>query len=67
MNKQSKVKYIGADDDQIKWGNNDDPRKILIVGEIYIVSHTEIHSWHTKLYLKGIQGKFNSVCFEEIK
>jgi len=60
-----KVQFIGATDDQNNWGDNDDPRKVLTIGEIYEVEHREVHSYHTKLYLKGIEGKFNSVCFEE--
>ncbi len=50
--------------DQKRWGNNDDTRKYLKVGEIY-EGEKEIHSWHTKIIING--KKFNSVCFEEIK
>jgi len=25
----------------------------------------EVHSWHTKVFLKGFKGSFNSVCFKE--
>jgi len=28
--------------------------------------HVEVNSWHTKIYLKGIHGKFNSVSFEKV-
>lgn len=60
----SKVKFTGATDDQVKWGSNDDPRKLLEQGKIYTVREVEVHSWHTKIYLVGIDGKFNSVHFE---
>lgn len=59
-----KVRYIGASDEQVRWGNNDDPRGLLEIGNIYEVEHEDVHSWHTKYSLKGIKGKFNSVCFE---
>ena len=62
----NKVRYIGCDDDQIKWGNNSDPRGILVLGNIYEVEKKEVHSWHTKIFLSGIKGKFNSVCFEPV-
>ena len=62
-----KVKYTGCSDDQIKWGGHDDPKDILKIGEIYEVAKREVHSWHTKVFLVGIKGNFNSVCFEPIK
>jgi hypothetical protein len=60
------VKYIGCSQDQVKWGPNDDPRGILIEGDKYYVEKIEVHSWHTKLQLRGIYGKFNSVCFQKV-
>ena len=62
----SKVKFIGSSDEQVKWGNNDDPKKILNKKEIYTIENIEVHSWHTKIYLEDIKGKFNSISFEEI-
>ena len=32
-----KVIYIGCTQDQINWGNNDDPRKILFENTAYFV------------------------------
>lgn len=61
------VKYIGATDSQVKWGGNDDPRGILVEGNIYEVIDKEVHSWHTKYTLGGFeQYQFNSVSFEPI-
>lgn len=57
------IKFTEATNDQIRWGNNDDPRKLLIMGDNYEIEKVEIHSWHAKIYLKGIKGKFNSVHF----
>ncbi|MBP2635530.1 MAG: hypothetical protein H6Q72_1437 [Firmicutes bacterium] len=60
-----KVKYIGASDEQVRWGNNDDPRGLLNEGELYTVEREEVHSYHTKYHLKEFPGKrFNSVCFD---
>ena len=64
--KGDRVKYIGCDTDQISWGGNDDPREILFIGEQYYIENVEIHSYHTKLTLANIRGKFNSVCFEKV-
>jgi hypothetical protein len=62
FNSNDKVKFIGCSQDQISWGNNDDPN-MLILDEIYVVECVEVHSQHTKISLKGVGGKFNSVCF----
>ena len=58
------VKYLGCSKEQVQWGNNDDPNGILIVGDKYHVEHVYVHSQHTKIELRGVKGKFNSVCFE---
>lgn len=61
-----KVKYIDCCDEQVAWGDNDDPRGLLRKGEVYEVEEKIVKSYHTKITLKEIDGKFNSVCFEEI-
>lgn len=60
------VQYLGSIEEQVKWGNNDNPNDILIEGDIYYVERVETHSSHTKLYLRGFYNKFNSVCFEKL-
>lgn len=65
IKKEDRVKYIGCTKEQIAWGNNDNPH-MLTVGSIYIVECVEVHSQHTKLTLKGISGRFNSVCFDKL-
>jgi hypothetical protein len=60
-----KVIYIGATDEQVRWGGNDDPRGLLTEGQTYTVEKTEVHSWHTKIKLSGVAGWFNSVCFRD--
>ena len=61
-----KAKYIGADDYQVRWGNHDDPRGVLVEGQEYEIEYIDVHDWHTKVKLVGINGNFNSVCFEMI-
>ena len=58
-----KVKYIGCCKEQLLWGNNDNPDNVLKRGEEYIVEKTEVHTAHTKISIKGYDGKFNSICF----
>ena len=61
------VVYDGnACDAQVNWGSNADPRKLLTPGGRYIVRDVEVHSWHTKLRLVGVEGQFNSVHFRPI-
>lgn len=61
------VRFIGCSQEQVAWGiGNTDPKGILIVGDKYYVEKVEVHSYHTKLHLRGITGKFNSVCFEKL-
>jgi hypothetical protein len=66
LRKGDKVKFIGCSQEQINWGNNDDPNKLLFVGDKYIIEKVEIRSQHTKLTLLGVSGRFNSVCFEKV-
>ena len=64
--KGDRVIYLGTFDEQVNLGSNDDPRNILIEGDIYQIEKVEVHSWHTKISLRGIQGKFNSVSFKKL-
>ena len=57
------VVYVGADAAQVKWGGGSDPRTVLEEGATYLVDFVEVHSWHTKVKLVGVEGLFNSVCF----
>jgi hypothetical protein len=59
------VIFLGCDQDQINWGNNDSPNENLIVGNEYVISLVELHSWHTKISVVGCDKKFNSVCFRK--
>jgi hypothetical protein len=64
MKKNDVVEYIGCSIEQIKWGNNEDPRSFLIVGKEYIIEKVFVHSQHTKIKLYNKMGLFNSLCFK---
>lgn len=68
LSKGSRVKCISVDEHASKWGGNSPAHELLTIGEMYTLSEDpEIHSWHTKYYLKEFPGeKFNSVQFEEV-
>ena len=59
-----RVTFLGANESQISWGGNDDPNKVLTVGEKYDIESVDVHSWHTKITLVGFEGVFNSSSFE---
>lgn len=61
-----KVKFTGCSKAQQQWGYNDDPMGKLMIDSEYIISGIEMHSWHTKITLEGIDGRFNSVCFDVV-
>ena len=60
-----RVRYQPSDGDEHKarWGANRDPRGVLDPEVTYKVERVEVHSWHTKLWLVGVEGRFNSVHF----
>lgn len=60
------VKFVGCTKEQVAWGNNTDPEDLLVYGGVYFVQEMIIKSSHTKLILRGVEGKFNSVCFERL-
>lgn len=66
MNVGDTVIFTGCSEDQHRWGNQTGNLEELILGSGYVVEQIKIHSHHTKVYLVGISGSFNSVCFDEI-
>ena len=60
MKKNDTVEYTGCSDEQVKWGNNDDPRSLLIVGKEYRIEKVDVHKQHTKIKLYNKMGWFNS-------
>ena len=49
-------------------GWNDDKKRAidngLVIGKTYEVDGVIVHSYHTRIYLKGFKDWFNSVAFE---
>lgn len=64
MKKNDIVEYLGCSEEQIRWGNNDDPRSFLIIGKEYTIEKVDVRSQHTKVKLYNKMGWFNSVCFK---
>ena len=63
-----KIKYIGCTDSQANWGCTDDPRGMLIKGDIYIIDWIDVCDSHTDIYLEKFPSfKFNSVSFEGVE
>jgi hypothetical protein len=60
------VKFVGCTREQVNWGNNTDPENLLVPGGVYFVQQMIVKSSHSKLILRGVEGKFNSVCFERL-
>lgn len=63
----NKAKFIeeNVSENQIRWGNNADPRDILKLGQFYEIDRIDVHSQSTGIFLKEFPGKkFNSVWFD---
>jgi len=57
-----KVKF--CESNPLTFGVSSDNAKLLKVHDVYTVDRIEIHSWHTKVFLKEFPGiEFNSVWF----
>lgn len=67
MKPGDRVRFIGCTREQIQWGNNDDPNRVLFVNDTYYVEKVDVHSQHTKIELRGVYGRFNSVCFDVLR
>ena len=57
------VRFTGYTMAQVNWGGCDEP-SMLEEGRIYTIEKVRVHSWHTKIKLKDVEGRFNSVSFE---
>jgi len=61
----TKITVINLDKDVARWGGNDDPTGLLVIGQQYTVEGTEVHSQYTKVCLREVPNKkFNSCHFE---
>jgi hypothetical protein len=61
------VTFTGCTKEQLSWGYYTGKPDELIIGERYQIEKIEVHSWYTKVWLKNVEGSFNSVCFEKAK
>jgi hypothetical protein len=61
-----KVKFKSSSPEQVNWGSNSDPYEILNTEDTYEILYVEVHSYHTKIELVGIKGRFNSVSFDYV-
>jgi hypothetical protein len=59
-----KVIFTGCTPEQHRWGSHTGDVSKLVVGTVYTIDSVDVHTWHTKVYLKEVDGSFNSVCFE---
>ena len=44
-----------------------DPREKINPDAVYEVSGVDVRRWATGIYLIGVEGRFNSVCFHGVK
>lgn len=63
---KARVRYNGASDAQVAWGDCSDPRGVLVEGDVYELESSHVYNWHTKYHLDGFEGGFNSLCFEGV-
>lgn len=48
--------------------DQDKAARHLVKGQTYTIDHTEVHSWHTDVFLQEFPNvSFNSVLFEDAK
>jgi hypothetical protein len=66
MEKNQIVEYLGCSTEQVRWGNNDDPRSFLIIGQHYTIEKVKVHSEHTKVKLYNKMGWFDSDHFKKV-
>ena len=45
----------------------DDPRELLQPNKAYEVSGVDLRRWSTRIYLTGVEGSFNSMCFHSLE
>lgn len=62
------TKVVFANPDAGYQHDQDTAAKHLTVGETYTVDHTDIHSWHTNVFLVEVpKVLFNSVMFNDVE
>lgn len=63
------VRYCPSDNEEhaANWGANRNPAGVLEAGREYTIERAEVHSWHTKVWLRDVGGPFNSVHFRAVE
>lgn len=56
----SVVLYDGND---VTFGRCTNPVGTLEDGKTYEIESIDVHNWHTRIKLRGVQGEFNSANF----
>jgi hypothetical protein len=59
-----KVKCVNVSESIQDFGLGDGIVSSLRVGNEYTVNDVESHSWHTLVWLDGVDGSFNDCLFE---
>ena len=59
------VRYIGNTSEFLRSGIGDDPIAKLIKGNTYLVESVETSSQYDIIKLIGVDGEFNSLCFQK--
>ncbi len=44
----------------------EDPRGKLNCGTVYEVSGIDVRRWASRVYVLGVEGRFNSACFHAV-
>jgi hypothetical protein len=60
------LQFTGCTKEQHNWGNHTGDFSQLVIGRVYEASLIDEHAWYTKIYLRNIEGSFNSVCFDQV-
>lgn len=58
----TKVRFTGEGGGEFE---NGEARSKLEIGGLYTIKNTEVGDWHTLVFLKEVDGSFNSVMFED--
>ena len=56
--------YVGGSDTALIHG---DDTSVLTVGQSYVIEDVFPFNFHTKVSLKDLSGKFNSICFKPLE
>ena len=67
MRHGTNVRFIGCTKEHLLCRECEDPTPQFFLGDKYYVEKVHTHPTHLSVELRGIKGKFNSNCFEEVE